>query len=377
MKTNKHISRLMAWIFIVSLVPVFVSNSVDAAQITTRSLSLSDATPAKTGVTYSFVFTPTVQASAGVIAFKFCNEDPLQGTTCTTPTGMSTTSATGTVSGQASTTWTINATTQGQPYFAGAAASGTTATATTVTLNTITNPSLASGSTYYAKIWTCATTTICADSAALDYGGIAWATEAAITVTAKVQETLSFCVYVSGTCVAPSGTVDLGTLTTSQISAANSFMQIGTNAQNGAVVQYFGATLTSGSNTITAAGSTPFTMAAGTEKFGINSATTNSNFKTPAGAAYVANAAPSGSAPIAAVSTSPTDYTTVNSVSYVVSASAPLTTTPSSRSSQTIAFASNPVNQTTFVVNYAAAISSTTKPGVYTTSVQYVGTGAF
>ena len=367
----------MAWIFIVSLVPVFVSNSVDAAQITTRSLSLSDATPAKTGVTYSFVFTPTVQASAGVIAFKFCNEDPLQGTTCTTPTGMSTTSATGTVSGQASTTWTINATTQGQPYFAGAAASGTTATATTVTLNTITNPSLASGSTYYAKIWTCATTTICADSAALDYGGIAWATEAAITVTAKVQETLSFCVYVSGTCVAPSGTVDLGTLTTSQISAANSFMQIGTNAQNGAVVQYFGATLTSGSNTITAAGSTPFTMAAGTEKFGINSATTNSNFKTPAGAAYVANAAPSGSAPIAAVSTSPTDYTTVNSVSYVVSASAPLTTTPSSRSSQTIAFASNPVNQTTFVVNYAAAISSTTKPGVYTTSVQYVGTGAF
>ena len=382
MLKNKRISLMLIVTQLIGLFGVLAPQVAEASgQLVTRSLAISDSTPSKTSVSYSFTFTPSSTAAIGSIAFEFCSQDPLQSNTCTKPTGMTTTSA-GLQAGQTGNTgFTLVNTTDGYPYLT-RASSAAVVTASNYVLTTIINPSTAGNTTWYLRIMTFTATAPAAsnatsDASAVDFGGVAWATDYAVPVTAKVQETLTFCTFVTGSCAAPAGTVDLGILTTAQSTAANSTFQVGTNAQNGCVVQYFGATLTSGANTIAAATGVTAPAGGGTEFFGINLASANGNLKTPAGGAYAGSAAPTGSAPIASVNTTPTDYSGANVFNYVVSASAPLGATPGAKTTQTVAFSASPINLTTAVVNYAAGINSTTKPGVYTTTVQYVGTGIF
>ena len=379
---NKRVSLMLIATQLVGLFGVLAPQVAEASgQLATRSLAISDSTPSKANVSYSFTFTPSSTASIGSIGFEFCSQDPLQSNTCTIPTGMTTTSAALQAGQSGNTGFTLVNTTNGYPYLT-RASSAATVTPSNYVLTFLTNPTTAGNSTWYLRIMTFtasapSTVNATSDASAVDFGGVAWATVYAVPVTARVQESLTFCTFVTGSCVAPTGTVDLGILSTTQSTAANSSFQVGTNAQNGCVVQYFGATLTSGSNTIAAATTQTAPAGGGTEFFGINLASSNGNLKTPTGVAYAGSAAPTGSAPIASVNTTPTDYSGANIFNYVVSTSAPLSATPTTKTSQTVAFSTTPINLTTAVVNYAAGINNTTKPGVYTTTVQYVGTGVF
>jgi len=102
-----------------------------------------------------------------------------------------------------------------------------------------------------------------------------------INLTAKVQEELAFSVgttYVSPnspTCTPlnDAGALQLGDsngiLSASQAYFANSYFRVSTNATHGLVIEYSGNTLTSGSNNITAIGTTEATSTPGSPQFGL------------------------------------------------------------------------------------------------------------
>ncbi|MDL2341751.1 MAG: hypothetical protein QFB87_01585 [Patescibacteria group bacterium] len=200
--------------------PAFKPKLASAAQLTTRSITLSDSgqsggtittgVGSGTNVVYKFAFTTTQAAQSLVI--DFCNTSPLIGDTCTAPVGMDASAAvlagiTGNITNAG---WTVTATAS-QIKLAKGSGSAATSGVQSFTLSGITNPAsvVYGGSpkpvgTFYGRIYTYADSTYGSSSTAyvspaspgnfMDYGGIALSTNQIITITAKVQEQLTFCV---------------------------------------------------------------------------------------------------------------------------------------------------------------------------------------
>jgi len=205
---------ILAVVFLSSALPLLQAGKASAAQLSLRSITLSDSANSGTSVTtgegsgtnvsYQVSFKSIAQASSMVI--DFCAEDPIVNDTCTTPTGMNASAATltntgsvGTV-GVAADNWTATAA-AGQVKLADDAVSAHDIqpnTVETFQLNGITNPSTVG--TFYARLYTFTNATygtyVNSTSAGnfKDYGGIALSTTAVITVTARVQEQITFCV---------------------------------------------------------------------------------------------------------------------------------------------------------------------------------------
>jgi hypothetical protein len=256
--------------------------------VTARSIEMSSSQLSASSTTYLISFTT---ASTGIIqgiVVDFCDNDPIIGdTTCTTPTGLSVGTPTATVSASftAAGSWTAGQLNSNRTLYVtnGSNTSISSGTAGTITLTTATNPSTANH-TFYARIYTYATSagatgyTVANPSngaAVVDAGGIAMSTAADVTVTAKVQETLTFCVYTGANCGAGGTAVSLGD-TNGVLSSAGPFVDkntrydISTNAGSGAVIRLKSpATLTSGSNTITAIGASAAASSTGTAQFGL------------------------------------------------------------------------------------------------------------
>ena len=196
----------------------------DAAQLQYRSIQLSDSSPSNgtytagvgsgLNVTYKISFKSIQNASSMVI--DFCENDPIIGDTCVAPTGMSVTTAaidptsTGNLT---STGWSITNINTPNPRIKLAQGAGSQLTAGTqqnFNITGITNPSIVDPTTkgsFYARIYTFASTTFgdgvsktytnaaaAATSGFSDYGGIALSIDYVISITARVQETLTFCV---------------------------------------------------------------------------------------------------------------------------------------------------------------------------------------
>lgn len=162
------------------------------------------------------------------------------------------------------------------------------------------------------------------------------------TFTTAASQTLTFSLGASS--------LAFGTLSTTAVSTGWHTITVGTNAANGVVVTYSGATLTSGANTITAL-SAGGTSAVGTSQYGINA---------------VANTTPtvgancSGTVPIAAAATG---YATADNFKFV--------------SGETIVSSTAAINNTTCTISYIANISGITAAGSYTSTLTYVATGTF
>lgn len=296
MKTRLH--RLTRGLYIalalalgaVSFLPVLEETVFAAGQLTSRSITMSDSTAGTSSVTYTVQFTFATTNNIQGIIVDFCDNSPIIGdTTCTLPGGFSIT-ATPAVSGQSSTagcnlsTFTTAAQLNSNRTLELTAASPVSMTASctgSFNLTTVTNPNTANH-TFYARIYTYATTagangyTVAdpdAGATHIDHGGIALSTAANITVTAKVQEQLTFCVYTGANCGAGGTAVTLGT--NGVLSSSQSYVDkttkydVQTNAQSGATVKIKGATLTSGGNTIAAITGAPAIYATNTSQFGI------------------------------------------------------------------------------------------------------------
>jgi len=366
----------------VTLVPGLEQTVFAAGQLTTRSITMSDSTASASSVTYTVAFTFATTNNVQGIIVDFCDNSPIIGdTTCTAPSGFSIT-ASPAVANQSSTagcnlsTFTTAAqlnTNRTLELTAASPVSMTASCAGSFDLTTVTNPNTANH-TFYARIYTYATTTGAngytvanpdAGATHIDHGGIALSTAANITVTAKVQEQLTFCVYTGANCGAGGTAVTLGT--NGVLSSSQSFVDkttkydVQTNATSGATVKVKGATLTSGANTIAALTGSPAVYASNTSQFGICTYESSGSNLTPT-ANYIGTnggnsctsttqgASGDGSSKFKYCATSTTAETIDNA-----------TSRPSS----------------TGIVSMQDATSTTQVAGVYTATLIFIATGTY
>lgn len=357
-KTTKNFSvikfsKVIAVSLIVCAAPFASVFRASAAPIMTRSILLSSSVADATGVTYTLSTSalPTTGTAVKSLDVKFCTS--LTGG-CVTPTGFASTGST--IASQptglgAAAGWTVNSATAGSLRIVNAANSTTPSGAVSIAWNGAHNPQ-ATNATFYAIIttfsgsdWT---------TGALDTGSVALSTSTQIQVALTVNETLTFCTGTSITgqnCGTATGSlVNLGNGSTSSTSTGTSVLSASTNGNTGYSITVNGATLTSGSNTITAM-SSGGASTINSKQFGLNLANTNT---TP-----VVGAAKTGAGTAAATA----NYGTNDSFRFV--------------SGDTIASAVGPTNANTFTVGYIANIDGITQAGVYTTVLTYTATANF
>ncbi len=249
---QRPLAGLGALVFAMGVaVPALLMSRADAAQLSARSLQMSDSGPSGgsltsgvgsgTSVKYKLSFTTVHATSMQSFIVDFCANTPLVAdTTCSAPTGFTTSGATLTANG----TWALATTaTQWKITDSTAHAAGTYE----FEVNGITNPS--TNGTFYARIYTYSDATASTYvgygnlGTHLDDGGVALATTAPIKITARVMETMSLCTSAANlTALACGGatTPDLvighganNILDDSQTNTALAYSQISTTASNG------------------------------------------------------------------------------------------------------------------------------------------------
>lgn len=275
----------------VGLLPAF-SGTAEAAQVQNRYIKMSSSANAATGVSYEIGFELATATDLRGIVVDFCEETPIIGdTTCTLPGTAGFTAGAGTIGGTSGCTtngtWTGATLNSGRTWYAtnntGTNNNLSSGADCVFTVTTFTNPDTTNTS-FYARIYTYDATagatgyTVANPDVGdthIDDGGVALSTAAQVTVTAKVQETLSFCVYTNANCGLGGTAVALGD-TNGVLTTANEYVDkntkfnLASNAADGVVVRFKASgTLTSGGNTITAIGGTKTASAPNSEQFGL------------------------------------------------------------------------------------------------------------
>lgn len=357
-----------------AILPAFMG-SVSAAPVTSRYVKMSSSSNTATGVSYEIGFTTATTGNLRGIVVDFCADTPIiNDTSCTTPTGFSVGTPTVVVSAgfTATGSWTGGSLNSGRTLTVTNATNTSIAasTAGTITVSTVTNPTSAPG-TFYARIYTYATTTGATnysvanpsvDSPVVDSGGVALATANVINVTAKVQETLTFCVYTGANCGAGGTAVNLGdsngvlSSTTTHYTGTAKY-DLGSNAQSGVLVRMKGDTLKTGAFSITAQGNTctADNAASGTEQFGMRLSTVG------AGQTAVA----------------PYNCTSGNHAFDVSSACTANEGNVTCTYGEQIASTAGATDSSTTTMEYTAKSASTTEAGVYTAALSYIATGTY
>lgn len=368
------------------------SQRASAAQIIQRRVHVSNSAvgtrTAGQNVTYSFSFTvPGAASTVQSMDFQFCST-PLPGTDCNLPTGQSVTGvaisgsptgltgwALGTAGNAPTNSWSNGTSgTGGRVRITRTAGTNVSSnTAATIAFNGITNPSTADQEFFVRLV----TYTDTAWTTSRDNGTVANSTATQIDITAKVQEVLNFSVGVDGNsdgsvdaptascnALTEGGALDLGdadgVLSFNQAYDAHSYFRVSTNANNGTVIYYAGDSLVYDTNEINEVGTTATASAPGTEQFGlaIDSGDTVTN-----GFSFTQLSA-----------TAPYDngdgLLTAGTTQFAFDDSS--LTTPLQ-----LASAANPITCETGSVRYLGNISTTTPPGIYTTSISYIATPTY
>lgn len=172
------------------LLPLLVKNA-NAATLSSRKVTISDSRAGQTGVTYDFAFTASVSTAIKQWTIQFCTESASSGT-CTTPTGLVTTSAVRASDNVSGTARTDTFTTNGTLTTVVTTTATQSPLAITASYTTITNPTTAN-TTFFARITTYSDTgTTVIDGT----NNVAFAvlTSTSIAVTATVDTNLTFTV---------------------------------------------------------------------------------------------------------------------------------------------------------------------------------------
>jgi hypothetical protein len=354
---------------------MFRSAPTFAAQITTRSLTLVAGTSdggSKIGgvVNHSFTFTVPTSTAIGSIQFQYCTTASIAA--CVTPTGLVTTSATiGSQAGVAG--WTsLVTTTNGAPYLTrGSTITPGAGTSATIQLNTITNPTTVGGVTFFVRISTFLAFN--ATGTAIDTGSVAASTANQIVLNGTMPESLTFC---AGATIGTTGGVpDCTTATTATVlfnqlfsptdtATATSQFAASTNAGGGYSVTVNGATLTSGSNTITAMATAGLGVR-GTSQFGMNLKLNTTLTSTVAVGAEITAASNGTSLRGQAIPAS--GYDVVDNFKYV--------------SGNAIANSGNtvlgPTNAQIYTASYIVNVPGNQPPGLYAATLTYICTATY
>ncbi len=397
------------------LAPILTTRRAHAfpvgGQVQNRSITISDSRVSHAATTYKVSFKAASNYTVKGIIVDFCkgsNSTPIIGdSTCNTPTTFNVGGATPTVDmatapDNITGTWVaagLNNTSGNYRTLKLTSTGGmalTSGTQYTFSITNVTNP--ADLGTFYARLITYTAdatgdiTTYAPGSEgstqAQDYGGFALSTANAISVTAKVQETLTFCV--SGADLSTSGlntdctgatapTITLGhgtpaVLTPGQVDRASVYTQTSTNAANGIFIRMknlntcANAGLSSnGGTTCNIPGqdnSAASVLTAGTASYGLYVAPSNFNATgsgtiTPDGNYYDAAHVNIGTGDLFyGMDNNSTDGVTTTF-------------------GDTIATASGPLSLVNNQLVFAATASNTTAAGIYTANMILMASGTF
>jgi hypothetical protein len=310
-RTRGFLALAQVCVIAVGVMLPLVLSKASAAQITTRSVTITSGVPSATNVTYTYGITLPTSGNVQSIQFQACTTAV---GSCTGPTGQNINLGTeASRSGWSSaTTFTKSAgggscTAANNVLCISRSAAVAESGAKTLGWNTQTNPSTANSS-FFIRITTYSDT---GWTTSVDTGTVASAVVQTLTVNAAVAEVLNFCVgsttvndattSVGADCAALGGTsLNIGTLDTGSTNVSpvntnggdnkNGVAMIRTNAASGAVVSYdsiqqsgtnqlgtlriSGASCNASSAILTdqcirAIGTSQATLTAGTENFGM------------------------------------------------------------------------------------------------------------
>lgn len=403
--------------------------SAQAAQVTSRSIRMTSSVPSNVGactvscdVTYNVGFTTATTNTIQGIVIDFCNDSPLVGATCTAPTDFNInegTLAIGSLTGISG--FTLDAASDANTVVLtnGSGGSVSAATAVVIPLGTssasdgLRNPS--DIGTFYARVLTYATTagatgyTSATPGTHIDDGGVAMSTAYQLTVNARVQEQLEFCVAaITGTidtdaeapanCAAADfngtnqtvdiGVVDSGAASVSPVSATNGGndrnggIMIRTNAVNGATISYFAEQASTGTNHLGSLRVSGASCNAGTVQTDQCFDSTNNGDSDNAPTSFAAAGERFGMSistviqPTGSTTTNLTedadyngDGTAAGGFEWVETG----TNDPATR----LAYSSTVMDYEMLVLNFAARAAATTPTGSYSVTSTYIATATF
>jgi hypothetical protein len=319
-----------------------------ALKLSNRAVSLSTATPSAVAA-HSFQLTTGTTAAVGSMVFEYCANSPLFESSCDPPAGLSLTGAA--LTQQTGNTGfsidTIDSTASrlviSRPPVAAAAVPSS------YTFSNVVNPS-ANDQTTYVRISTYNSTQ--GAGSFIDEGSVAFSTVPNFAVGAYVPPFLNLCVgiTVAGDCSQATGdSLDLGVLSAQATRSATSQFAASTNDYNGCIIYVLGTTMTSGNNIIPAVVNQP-AGPSNASKFGLNLRKNNN----PA-----VGEEPSGAGTIIPASS----YNSPNFFSFIAGsqiANSPLST-----------------DYKRLTVSYAVNVNASQPPGVYTTTLTYLGSAQF
>jgi hypothetical protein len=363
------VAALMVLSVVITLLPAR-ANAYN--QVSSRSILMSSSAAGATNVAYQVNFTTvTNNQTVGSVVVEVCGNSPIIGDTCTAPSGFSFNKASLTVNNISGNITSLSVDSSSNSTAnrivltrtAGTVANGPVSfTLGNGTSNGITNPTSTVG-TFYARILILASTdgTLPGSSTnendATDAGGVAISTANQLHVTAKVQESLLFCVYTDVDCATGGNDVKLGDLngvlasnSTTYTGSAN--FDVASNAVSGVSIHLKGTTLTSGSFTIDPAGSSCIAdpTSSSTEMFGLRMLTL----------------------PTGMTSTAPYNCASGNHAF-----DANTSTGIPSTFGQEIAHTTGASDILTSTIEFAAKSALTSEAGVYTTTLTLIATATY
>ena len=399
-KSKYLLFAIMVFVSVISLSLMnILTAKADAGQVQSRSIQMTNSATGATAVQYTIKFniaTASTSPNLKGIVVDICsgNSSPIVGVACIAPTSFTwgtPTVTTATVGANNVATWTAGLLNAGRTFTLTNATGVTTSAnndVVTIVLSGVSNPSdvdtVTAGNqvgTYYGRIVTFNDNTQVASYLAtngiaqtgyVDYGGIALSTTQSLTVSAKVQEQITFCVYTTGTtCSNGTGTAvnipDANTpLTTTAVSTADAKFGIASNSLGGVTIRMRGfnpanpstayPTLTAGAFTIDPYGAGGGTCAADStstsvEQFGLRviPASANVTAATP----YACAAGQHGWD-----STTPGDNVTTTY-------------------GDTMATTAGPQAEEQNTLNFAAKAALTTQASLYTIGLNFIATGTY
>jgi len=262
-----NLAKLVAPLFIGVGLLALLLPAYGNPDLSLRSLQLSNSQASQVGQ-YEVAFTIQDASAVGSLKLDFCSNSPLEGVSCTAPTGFDASNAT-LVQSNGFIDMSITSRTPNSLVLSRPPTPVAPPLTVIFTLTNVTNPS--DNGSYYLKVSTYGS--IDATGSRISFGAMAFAINNIINISAEVPPYLLFCagVTISGLdCSSVTGNyINFGNLSVNQSSSATSQFLVATNAANGYNVSVNGTSLTSGNNVITALSSQDISRP-GVSQFGMN-----------------------------------------------------------------------------------------------------------
>lgn len=330
-----------AWVMTYQFMP-----TASAAKLTTRRLLVGTSEPSA-NTSHDFSFTIGTNGNVGSISFLYCTNTPFQNDSCDAPAGLDLTGASlDSQSGEVG--FSIDGASTANNIILSRVVSSASQSAVAYGFSGVVNPSLINSS-IFVRILTYSSTD--ATGPATDFGAVVFSTSGDLTIGVFVPPRLIFCVgaTVSLDCSSSTGAyLKLGELSAGSTNYGTSQFSVSTNSPTGYSVFLAGTTLTSGNNTIAAIPS-PSISTPGVSQFGLN---------LRANTSPVVGEDKSGSFCSVAAG-----YNTINK--FVFS------------SGQMISSCPVPTDFEKYTASYIVNIDAAQRPGVYTTTIQYIASAMF